>query len=76
LGLVLFNIFINGTDNGIECTLSRFADDTCLAIDPGQQKGRDQAWGPQHRRDVELLEWVWRSAMKISKGWRTSMKTG
>jgi len=27
-----------------------------------------QAWGPQHKKDVELLEWVQRRAMNTIKG--------
>jgi len=31
-----------------------------------------QAWGPQHEKDTELLEWLQRRATKMIRGWSTS----
>ena len=41
LGLALFNIFVGNMDSGIECTLSKFANDTELCGAVNTLEGRD-----------------------------------
>ncbi|GAB0208570.1 mitochondrial enolase superfamily member 1 [Grus japonensis] len=63
LGPMLFNIFISDLDDGIKCTLMKFADYTNLSAEVDTSEGR----ATLHKDLDRLEEWANKNLMKFNK---------
>ena len=64
LGSTLYNIFLNYLEDGVEITLTKFADNTTMCGEVDRSEGRAAS-----QRDLDRLEeWTSKNRMNFNKG--------